>query len=204
VVVFMHGITRNRSDSIALMDAYASHCFVVAAIDQPLHGIEPGDPAVALRQPGKERTFDLTLPNGQIASSGYYFINLSSLLTSRDNLRQAESDLLWFAHALPTLSFNPGHTPDINGTQIQFVGQSLGSIVAVAPLSLPFTPYLSGLLSVPGGGIADLLQNSASFSTPINEGLAAKGLTPGTTLYSSFFRDAQTAVDPGDPRSDRS
>ena len=53
--------------------------------------------------------------------------------------------------------------------------------------------------TVPGGGIANLLRDSPTFSVPINQGLAAKGLTPGLTLYSNFFRDAQTAVDPGDP-----
>lgn len=199
VVVFMHGITGNRSNAIALMDAYANQCFVVAAIDQPLHGITATDPAALLRQPGKERNFDLLASDGTVASSGTYFINLTSLLTSRDNLRQAESDLLWLAHVLPTLSLNANGTPDIDGTRIQLAGQSLGSIVSVAPLAMPATPYLSGLLSVPGGGIANLLRDSPTFSGPINAGLAAQGLTPGLTLYSNFFRDAQTAVDAGDP-----
>ena len=199
VVVFMHGVTRTRADAIAVMDSYASRCFVVAAIDQPLHGIVATDPAAALRQAGFERNFDLPGPNGSVASSGFYFINLTSLLTSRDNVRQAESDLLWLAHVLPSLKLSLNATPDIDATQIQLAGQSLGSIVSFAPLAMPNTPYLSGMLSVPGGGIADLLRDSPTFSVPINQGLAAQGLTPGLTLYSNFFRDAQTAVDSGDP-----
>ena len=198
-VVFMHGITGNRSNALAIMDAYANACFVVAAIDQPLHGIVATDPAKALRQAGHERNFDLLAADGSVASSGLYFINLTSLLTSRDNLRQAESDLLWLAHILPTLSLGTGHAADIDPAQIQLAGQSLGSIVSIAPLAALNTPYLSGLLSVPGGGIANLLRDSPSFSGPINAGLAAQGLTPGLTLYSNFFRDAQTAVDSGDP-----
>ena len=33
----------------------------------------------------------------------------------------------------------------------------------------------------------------------IQAGLVAAGLPLGTTLYDNFFRDAQTAVDAGDP-----
>jgi dienelactone hydrolase len=198
-IVFMHGITGNRSNALAIMDAYANKCFVVAAIDQPLHGIVATDAAKALRQPGHERNFDLLAADGSVASSGFYFINLTSLLTSRDNVRQAESDLMWLAHILPTLSLGTGHAADIDPSQIQLAGQSLGSIVAIAPLAAVGSPYLSGMLSVPGGGIANLLRDSPTFSGPINAGLAAQGLTPGLTLYSNFFRDAQTAVDAGDP-----
>jgi len=38
-----------------------------------------------------------------------------------------------------------------------------------------------------------------TFGPVIDDGLAAKGLQQGTTLYDQFFRDAQTAVDAGDP-----
>jgi hypothetical protein len=52
---------------------------------------------------------------------------------------------------------------------------------------------------VPGGNLPYLLQDSDSFGPRIDAGLAAKGLQPNTTLYDQFFRDAQTAVDSGDP-----
>ena len=52
---------------------------------------------------------------------------------------------------------------------------------------------------MPGGGIAQLLRDSPAFAPTINAGLAAQGVTPGSTLYEQFFRDAQTAVDAGDP-----
>ena len=52
---------------------------------------------------------------------------------------------------------------------------------------------------MPGGGVANLLRESQAFGPTINAGLAAKGLQPNTTLYEQFFRDAQTAVDAGDP-----
>lgn len=218
VIVFQHGITGNRSQALAIFDGYASQCFVTVAIDLPLHGIVPTDSAALLRDVGHERTFDLDLmnnatgaagPDGITDSSGSHTINLASLLTSRDNLRQAESDLLWLAHVLPTLSFKLSGTPDVNGNFIQLAGQSLGSIVSMPVLSVvslatgaPNSPYRSGLLSVPGGGIAYLLRDSPAFSPVINGGLAAAShgaVVPGATLYDNFLRDAQTAVDSGDP-----
>ena len=218
VVVFQHGITEDRSYALPLFDAYTSQCFVVVAIDLPLHGIMPpvpGSPAAtdALYVAGHERTFDVDYmnnttqapgPDGKTDSSGSHFINLTSLLTSRDNLRQANSDLLWLGRVLPTMSLlvNKNGTSDVDGTRIQLAGQSLGSIVSIPVLSVANTPYKSGLLSVPGGGIAYLLRDSPSFGPFINAGLrAASGglLVPGATLYDSFLRDAETASDAGDP-----
>ena len=41
--------------------------------------------------------------------------------------------------------------------------------------------------------------NHPTFAPQINAGLEAQGVFPGTTIYEQFFRDAQTAVDAGDP-----
>jgi hypothetical protein len=60
-------------------------------------------------------------------------------------------------------------------------------------------PTVSAYLNVPGGGVANLLRESAALSPRINAGLAAAGLAQGTTLYEQFFRDAQAIVDAGDP-----
>ena len=230
VVVFMHGITGNRTNAVAIMDAYAGNCFVVVAIDQPLHGLtDPtsplyrnqafaGSPAAALMT--GERTFDLDVednttfaagPDGVIDSSGDHFVNLASLLTMRDNLRQASSDLLWLAHVLPTLPLGVAKngTSDVDGTQLQLAGQSLGSIVGTPALSVvslqtgqPNSPYLSGLLSVDGAMFAYIGRDSPAFQARINAGLNALSgglIVPGATAYDNFSRDGQMAVDSGDP-----
>ena len=67
-----------------------------------------------------------------IDPSGTYFINLSYLLTSRDNLRQANADLLELAKAVPTISYDGNPTGDFDGSRVEFVGQSLGSIIGTA------------------------------------------------------------------------
>ncbi len=205
VVVFQHGITGNRVQAAAIAGAYASQGFVVAAIDMPLHGIT--DPANPFYQPGAERTFDLDLvnnttgasgPDGVIDGSGSYFINLTSLLTSRDNLREAALDIVQLVKSLPNLDIDGDTAADIDATKIHFSGISLGSMVGTVANATGI-PTVSAYLNVPGGGIAQLLQESQTFGPTINAGLAAKGLQQGTTLYDQFFRDAQTAVDSGDP-----
>lgn len=205
VVIFQHGLQGNRTQSAAIAGAYASQGFVVAAIDIPLHGIT--DPANPLYQAGAERTFDLDLvnnatgaagPDGVIDASGSYFINLTSLLSSRDNLRQAAIDIVQLAGALPGLDLDGDAAPDIDGARIHYSGLSLGGIVGTVANAMPI-PTLSAYLNAPGGGVANLLRDSAALGPVINAGLANAGLAQGTTLYEQFFRDAQTAVDAGDP-----
>lgn len=205
VVVFQHGITGNRTHAAAVAGGYASRGFVVASIDLPLHGIT--DPTSPLYQAGAERTFDLDLannttgaagPDGVIDSSGSYIFNLTSLLTSRDNLRQGAIDIVQLVKSLPGLDLDGDTVADIDGSIIHFSGFSLGAMAGTVAISTGI-PTLSAYLNTPGGGVARLLQESQTFGPRVNAGLAAKGLQPGTTLYDQFFRDAQTAVDPGDP-----
>ena len=56
-----------------------------------------------------------------------------------------------------------------------------------------------GVLNVPGGGIARLLDGSPTFGPRIRAGLAAAGVEAGTPDYDAFMVAAQTAVDSGDP-----
>lgn len=205
VVIFQHGITGNRSNMLGLADSFAAQGFVVVAIDQPLHGIT--DPMSPLYQQANERTFNMDVmnnttgaagPDGVIDSSGASFINLSSLLTARDNLRQASADLLTFTRSVGNLDVTGDAVADIDATRIHFVGQSLGSIVAIPWISLS-AGVQTATLSVPGGLVTQLLRDSPTFGPRINAGLAAQGLVPGTTLYNQFFRDAQNVIEAGDP-----
>jgi hypothetical protein len=208
VVIFEHGITRDRSDAFALAQAFASQGWVIAAVDLPLHGIT--STANPLYQASNEQTFNLDLivnasgasgPDGVIDPTGTHFINLTYPLASRDNLRQGVVNLLALTRALPTLDLDGDTVGDIDPTRIAFVGQSLGSIVGIsygAALPSPaLTPTM--VFSVPGGGVAALLRDSPTFGPRINAGLQSQGLLPGTSLYAQYFRDVQNIVDAGDP-----
>lgn len=212
VVIFTHGITRNRTDMLAVSATYAAQGFAVIAIDQPLHGVtDASSPFNVANTPfaaagARERTFNVDLVNnangaagadGQVDASGTHFINLASLLTSRDNLRQSVADLISLAKTIPQMRLEGGDAL-FDPARIGFTGQSLGGIVGTVFLALEPSVGV-GVLSAPGGGIARLLDGSATFGPRIRAGLAAGGLQAGTPSYDSFMGAAQTAVDSADP-----
>jgi pimeloyl-ACP methyl ester carboxylesterase len=219
VVIFQHGITRNRTDALAVAGGLAAAGFAVIAIDLPLHGLVDktnpfyrnqllnGSSAASLIT--GERTFDVDFqnnttgasgPDGKIDPSGSYFINLTSLRTQRDNLRQGVADLLELRSAIPSIGF--AGAPLFDSARIAFLGQSLGSIEGASFMALAQTPNTAvqnAVLNVPGGGITGLILASPSFGPLILAGLASAGIHPGTADFNTFTVVAQTLIDSGDP-----
>jgi|GEM_PF-187741 len=222
VAILQHGITANRVAVAAVAEALSKAGIASIAIDLPLHGIPPGDDfdflraddpnLVPLGLPG-ERIFDVDYvnnttgaagPDGNVDASGTHFINLADLVVSRDNLRQAVSDLLTVKAALPNMvAVNPAVQPpaptvSFDATKVFYFGHSLGGIVGGTFLAQA-PDVLAGSLAMPGGGIAKLLDASAAFGPRITAGLAAAGVNEGTDDFESFLYFAQAAVDVGDP-----
>ena len=199
VVIFQHGITRNRLDMLAIADTMARGGFATIAIDLPLHGIVEESPFRNAMIP--ERTFDIDVMDnatgapveggdGQIDGSGTHFVNLTNLLNTLGNMRQSTSDLLNFSASLNTI-------PILNASNKAFIGHSLGAIVGTNFLAFDNT-VTSATLASPGGSIARLLQNSPAFGPAINQGLSQ--LAPVTTAAGQqFLTSAQTVVDSADP-----
>jgi len=204
VVIFQHGITGNRSQMLALADTMASIGFAVVAIDMPLHGItDVTSPLYVGNTPfgefAGERTFDLMLGDGQtIDDSGQWFINLENLLVSRDNLRQAQADLSVLALNVPQMDISGDGVADLDGSNINFVGLSLGGMVGTPFLAAEETVN-NGVLSAPGGGIANLLAGSETFGPVIRAGLQEAGVEPFSPDYFQFLLAAQTVIDSADP-----
>ena len=84
------------------------------------------------------------------------------------------------------MSVDGDATPDFDGSRVFFVGQSLGSIVGLNFVTLEPT-VSTAVLSVPGGGIAQMLNGSATFGPRIRAGLAASGITAGTPSFDQFL-----------------
>lgn len=234
VVIFQHGITSNRAAVLGIVPALTAAGFAVISIDLPLHGILATDARFAgFRNDAiPERTFELDLVNNTTGAansatnppdgpdaSGTHFINLSSLLTSRDNIRQGVSDLLVLGKSLapvaPAELANPvapgtifvslGGAPQtalkFDTSQVRYVGHSLGAIVASTFLGVNSSTG-AGVLAMPGGGIAKLLDASAAFGPRISAGLSAASgglIAQGNDTYETILRFAQTVVDSGDP-----
>ncbi len=227
VTIFIHGITRNRTDVLAVAPALANGCQVVVAIDLPLHGVTPQSPTAGFRIPGvAERTFDVDYavtiddgagncsqatanpfdltPDGVVDCSGGHFINLGSLITSRDNLRQGVIDNI---HLLKSLQASdlvvvdglgvPVGVIDTNTDVTNLLGHSLGGIIGTVLMAVN-DEGTAASLAMTGGGIAKLLDGSPSFGPVVAAGLAANGVVEGTDVYDTFMRFAQTLADSGD------
>jgi len=210
VLIFQHGLTRNRLDAAGVADSFADQGYVVVAIDLPLHGIGGATAAAnPFYDAANERTFNLDLvnndtlatgPDGKIDGSGTHFVNVPNPLVTRDNLRQGAVDLLALTRSLGNLNLDADPAGDINTSRIHFLGHSLGGIVGGVFLGTAgATEVVTGELANPGGGVAQTIFDSPAFGPRIKAGLAAQGITVGSTIYAQFIRDAQTAVDAGDP-----
>jgi pimeloyl-ACP methyl ester carboxylesterase len=221
-IIFQHGIFRSRTDMLAVADSFADSGFVVVAIDLPLHGITDatsifhaagGNPlysGLPLPATGSiERTFDLDLINnstgalgsdGQVDPSGSHFINLTSLLTFRDNLREAAADLITLERSLPNLRLDADPVGDIDPNAIHFLGHSFGAIAGGVYLGVIKSSEVStGTLAMPGGGVAGLLRDSPTFSPELVTAAQSEGIAPATTDFEQLVRDVQTIIDAGDP-----
>ena len=206
VVIFQHGITSDRTAMLGIADAMAQVGYAVVAIDMPMHGVNSSSP---FYQMGNERTFDLDLvtqdssgnitaavPDGVTDSSGSHFINLTNLLNSRDNVRQAVADLFALTAAIPSIDVDGGG-PDFDGLNIRFIGHSLGAMVGTVFLALE--PNVDdAVLAFGGASLPKILDGSATIGPIISAGLAANGVIKGTADYESFLGAAQTVVDSAD------
>ncbi len=228
IVIFQHGLEESRTNLFGIADSLARAGFIGIAIDLPLHGLttpfNPADPSTYLYAIGTnplyaglglptgssiERTFDLNTMNQAaglpgLDPSGSHYVNLASLLTFRDNLRESSLDLVTVAESVATITLPaPATAPFVDPTNVHYMGHSQGAIVGAGFLAvMPPQAVLSATLANPGGEFIYLGLESPTFGPVFIPGLekASQGLlTPGTTPFATFARDAQTVVDSGDP-----
>ncbi|HYC08706.1 MAG TPA: hypothetical protein VEC10_03655 [Steroidobacteraceae bacterium] len=228
IVIFQHGLGEDRTNLFGVADSLAQGGFVGIAIDLPLHGLttpfNPADPGTYLYAIGTnplytnlglptgssiERTFDLSTMNAAaglpgLDPSGSHYVNLASLLTFRDNLRESSLDLVTVAESVGKITLPaPAAAPYINPAEVHYIGHSQGAIIGGAFLAvMPTQAVLTATLANPGGEFIYIGIESPTYGPIFLPGLAeASGglLTPGTTPFALFARDAQTVVDSGDP-----
>lgn len=157
VVIYVHGITSDRTSGLALAHTLASQCVATVAIDLPLHGVAANNAFVSVlnveRNPAfatiygadapHERHFNVAGPGGAPApmnfttptandGSGAQFTNLGYLLNTRDNNREAVIDLLNLNASLKGLDtdFVQAQGAKLNLGNVNVVGHSLGGILS--------------------------------------------------------------------------
>ena len=213
VAILQHGVTSKKEDFLAISGALSLAGFATVAIDHPLHG---------------SRGFVI---DGQIinASGGFGgsptdYLNLASLLTSRDNLRQSIVDIMGLRLGLNAVADLTGGSIHLDGSRVSFIGQSLGSITGIGALAISndslggqlaafdsLYAFESSVLSVPGGGIAGFLLESNSFGPLVRGNLAANasadfraflgnfaaenGLPPAQALIPAYLAYEQVMTD---------
>ncbi|PHQ24226.1 hypothetical protein CLH62_14985 [Marinobacter guineae] len=142
-------------------------------------------------------------------TSGANYLNLSVLPLPRDAARQAVVDLMNLNASIADIDFDADGTPDLNPSQVYFVGHSLGGIVgttfvatnnkAVAnDTNSELNPINAAALVTSGGGIARLLENSPNIGPVVIGGLAENGVTQGSSAFEIYLSVAQAAVDSSD------
>ncbi len=158
VVIYVHGITSDRTSGLALAHTLASKCIATVAIDLPLHGVAANNAFVGALNVEKsqlipfatlygadaphERHFNVAGAGGAPApmnfatptandGSGAHFTNLGYLLNTRDNNRQAVMDLLNLNASLKGLDadFVQAQGVKLNLGNVNVVGHSLGGIL---------------------------------------------------------------------------
>jgi Pla-1/cef family extracellular lipase len=184
VVILQHGITSKKEDMLGLTGILSMYGLATVAINHPLHG----DPDVfGGLIPGGSRGFDLTGDgvdeiNASTVSATHY-MNLASLLTTRDNLRQSTSDLVGLRLGLNFLGgfHAEGNPVKIDRTNVHFLGHSLGAITGMNFIALtntaldpqvdPLFAVNTNTLAMPGVMVANFLMESGAFGDVIKSNL---------------------------------
>lgn len=215
VVIVQHGLQGDRTQALAMADSFADACFVVAAIDFPLHGIT--NTANPFYQAANERTFNVDLvnnttsaagPDGKIDGSGVHAlaVGVSSPLTARDAVRQGIADIGVLSKSLANLDLTGDAVADIDATRVHYTGLSYGAIHGVGVAK--YLPNVRTVMaSAPGGTWTKLMLESPTFSPIIRGGVlanfaknpASASFPDNGASFQQLFREVQTLIDPGDP-----
>ncbi|MFC6439700.1 VolA/Pla-1 family phospholipase [Bowmanella sp. JS7-9] len=177
VVILQHGITSKKEDMLAITGALSLAGFATIAIDHPLHGARG---VVATDTNGVEREINAS------TMSATDYMNLASLLTTRDNVRQSISDILGLRLGIHNVDDGSTGGTMLDANNVYFVGHSLGAITGTSAVALANTTMgetlgvFDGLyamkattLAMPGGSVAAFLFDSGAFGNLVKGSLVA-------------------------------
>ena len=210
VAIYHHGITGNRANVLLIADALSARGVAMIAIDQSVHGVVPidatelplsifADAGVSFYDAANERHFNFDLDgDGIIDRAGANFSSPNNLLTSRDNLRQSVSDLIYLAKTIPTITLPGDVSLAFDSDKIHYVSLSLGSIVG-SMLAGVNTDIKAFSLSAPGAGGVKFSEGAPNGNAGVIAALADLGLTQGSQAYENHLTLLTTIQGSGDP-----
>jgi alpha-beta hydrolase superfamily lysophospholipase len=178
-VVFGHGLGSNKGTAIAIGPQLASKGFSTVAIDFVAHGARAVQTSNAAAK-GCDGT--PTLDKLQCFAP---FLS-SDLAGTRDNIRQTVLDLEGLVAALKACGTTNCGALKVDSAHLSYMGISLGGIVgSTAVASVP--DFKSAVLNVPGVGLIDILENTASLTIRCSlvDALISVGVVTGTPFNPS-------------------
>lgn len=189
VAQYIHGITAVKENAFLLSPTMAAAGFALVSIDHPLHGSRSldttGDGVYEFS--ATSTSYGSKYANGNSA----VFANLSSLLTARDNLRQAASDQLALRWAIENTDLTSTNA-SINESEITLVGVSLGSMIGTVAQAMSEIrddadnafKFDASALTVGGTQVGPIMGYSKSFGPIVKEALIS------TTSFSAGVAEA--------------
>jgi len=197
IVLFQHGLTRDRTNLFGVADTLASVGYAAVSVDMALHGIT--DTTNPLYAGDLERTFnvDLIPPEGIDPSGIHFFFNLGSLVTVRDNFREVPADLFTITRTIPSIDIDSDGLADFDPSTLVFVAHSFGSMLGSAYLAQDDTANFA-ILGMSGGLYSQITSFSGGFAPLLEAGLGQAGIFRGTPEFESFLDSVQIMIDTSD------
>lgn len=222
--IVQHGFGSNKEAGFLMANALAAAGHATVLMDLPFHGSRASDLINNMTSaPCVTQAPETVMCDAQAGTctggcddvqdpSGTGMLS-ANLFATRDNFRQAVIDHLVLMRALRVESMAGGVLPYVDGTNITYVGQSLGGITGGNFAA--FAPELSAIvLNVPGGGLVDILLGTVpQINAPLYAALSSTGncklVNPANPasgcqdepVFRTFKTIAQWVLDPGDPAS---
>ena len=142
VAMYGHGITFSKETVHGMAGAMALQGLATISIDLPMHG----ERGVDLNGDGvfEVSATDPSFGPSYVNGSMFAFVNLSSMLSIRDNLRQGSADMLSLRAAISNTGLTEiaqGQPPLLDATQVSYFGHSLGAIVGLPAVAVANTPF---------------------------------------------------------------
>ncbi|MBW8190225.1 lipase [Neiella marina] len=214
VAVFAHGITSLKESVLGLAGTMALQGQATIALDLPMHGARSAD----LTGNGVYELTATAPSNGAAYANGNVltYLNLSSLMSVRDAMRQSALDILTLRAAITFTALQDAammQAPLLDASHVGFVGMSQGAIVGTSAVTVANTPFVvdgvemanpfafnSAVLNVPTGGYGPSVAFSTTFAPVLKDGLTASD-TFSEALQTAFSLTAEEleAIAENDP-----